>query len=119
LLLRDADEPSRALVLTYELIRRHPDNAKVALGYIVLILGGRNFDSILETRVCGQDCFVALTSARGERHEFMIDEGGSILGIEAVSAGSDRALRVLGLAVDAQLEGIRSTGTRTFGRCRR
>ena len=34
----------------------------------------------------------------------MIDEGGSILGIEAVSAGSDRARRVLGLAVDAQLE---------------
>jgi tetratricopeptide (TPR) repeat protein len=104
LLLRDADEPSRALVLAYELVRRHPDNAKVALGYIGLILGGRNFDSILDARVCGQDCFVALTSARGERHEFVIDEGGSILGIEAVSAGSDRARRVLGLAVDAQLE---------------
>jgi tetratricopeptide (TPR) repeat protein len=101
LLLRDADEPSRALVLAYELVRRHPDNAKVALGYIGLILGGRNFDSILDARVCGQDCFVALTSARGERHEFVIDEGGSILGIEA---GSDRARRVLGLAVDAQLE---------------
>jgi tetratricopeptide (TPR) repeat protein len=104
MLLRDADEPSRALVLIYELVRRHPDNAKVALGYIGLILGGQNFDSILDTRVCGQDCFVALTSARGERHEFMIDEGGSILGIEAVSTGSERARRVLGLAVDAQLE---------------
>ena len=104
LLLRDADEPSRALVLAYELIRRHPDNATVALGYIGLILGGQNFDSILEANVCGQDCFVALTSARGERHEFVIDEGGSILGIEAVSAGSDRARRVLGLAVDAPLE---------------
>jgi cellulose synthase operon protein C len=104
LLLRDADEPSRALVLIYELVRRHPDNAKVALGYIGLFLGGKNFDSILDTRVCGQDCFVALTGARGERHEFMIDEGGSILGIEAVSTGSERARRVLGLAVDAQLE---------------
>jgi hypothetical protein len=103
-LLRDADEPSRAILLAYELIRRHPDNATVALGYIGLILGGQNFDSILETKVCAQNCFVALTSARGERHEFVIDEGGSILGIEAVSAGSDRARRVLGLAVDAQLE---------------
>ena len=104
LLLRDADEPSRALVLAYELVRRHPDDAKVALGYIGLIIGGRNFDSILDARVCGQDCFVALTSARGEQHEFVIDEGGSILGIEAVSVGSDRARRVLGQAVDAQLE---------------
>ena len=104
LLLRDADEPSRALVLAYGLVRRHPDSAEVALGYIGLILGGQNFNSILDTRVCGQDCFVALTSARGERHEFIIDEGGSILGIEAVSTGSERARRVLGLTVDAQLE---------------
>jgi tetratricopeptide (TPR) repeat protein len=104
LLLRDADEPSRALALAYELVRKQPDSAKVALGYIGLILGGRNFDSILATNVCGQDCFVALTSARGERHEFVIDQGGSILGIEAVSAGSDRARRVLGLALNAQLE---------------
>ena len=103
-MLREADEGLRAISMAYELVRKYPHSAKVALGYIGLLIGSEKFETILDTKVCDADCVVVLTSSRGERHEFIIDDGGSILGIEAVPRNSDRAQRVLGKAVDAQLD---------------
>ncbi len=115
-MLREADEPVRALAMAYELVRKNPDSAKIALGYIGLIIGSGKFEAILDTKVCDPDCVVVLTSSRGERHEFIIDDGGSILGIEAVPRNSNRARRVLGSTIGAEfdedgLQGQKSTWT--------
>jgi hypothetical protein len=104
MMLRDADEPLRALSLAYELVRKYPNSAKIALGYIGLIIGSEKAETILGVTVCDADCAVVLTSQRNERHAFIIDDGGPILGVETVSRNSDRAARVLGKSLGAELE---------------
>ena len=102
--LRDAGEPLRALALAYELVRKHPDNPKTALGYIGLIIGSENAELIADPKVCDCDCAVVLTSQRGERHAFIIDDGEPILGMEVVPGHSVRAVRVLGKSIGAELD---------------
>ena len=101
--LRDAGEPTRAIKLAYDLVRRHPASPRTALGYIGLIIGSNDAELIPDPKVCDVDCAVILTSDRGERHTFIIDDGGPVLGMRSVPRNSERAARVLGSSKGAEL----------------
>jgi cellulose synthase operon protein C len=71
-------------------------------------------NSFLETKICAADSVVVLTSERGERHVFIIDDQGPVLGIDTVPASSGRAAPLLGKEVGAELEELGPQGQKSI-----
>ena len=99
-----AGERLRARDLVYSLLRAHPHRASAALAYVQLLLGNEDEFGIEAPSVVGDGCWVLITSEDGERDAFMIEEGGSFLGIDVANSDSDRARRARGLRVDDIIE---------------
>jgi len=94
--LRESGDGLRALAFGYDLVRSHPNQPRIALGYVGLILGRDEVKIPLASAVAA-DTWVALESEAGERDAFIIDNGASFLGLDVVPPGHERAKRVMGL----------------------
>ncbi len=114
--LRMAGEGARALALGYDLVRAFPNDPKVALGYVGLVLGLPNgSDAIPEHHRVDRGCWVAIENDRGERDALIVDEGPALLGIDVVPEGDDRARNVIGLGLGGTFDVVRViTGAETW-----
>lgn len=103
--LREFGEAHRALLYAYDLLRSAPNQPRIALGYVGLVLGGGG-SIIPPIGSIGDGCWVSLESASGELDAFVIDNGTSFLGVDVVPVEHDRARRVVGLRVGDHFEAV-------------
>jgi tetratricopeptide (TPR) repeat protein len=97
--LRDARANDRALLLAYRLVRTSPENPKIALGYVSLVLGDREQKIIPDLKVVAEGAWVRLQSETTAPHDFTIEEGPQFLGIETLPPNDGLVKLVMGLAV--------------------
>jgi hypothetical protein len=95
--LRNTGAQDRALKYAYGLVREAPDNPKVALGYVFLVLGDRGESIIPETQAVSEDTWVRISNDAGESDNFVIDEGAPFFGIDVRAREAASVKRVLGL----------------------
>lgn len=94
--LKAAGAPERALKYAYALVREAPDNPKVALGYVFLILGESENKIIPDLTDVGKDTWVKIENSAGENSAFTIDDGASFFGIDVRAADQVSVKKVLG-----------------------
>ena len=94
----------RALQYAYSLVRTSPDNPKVVLGYVFMILGDKDQSIIPEAPVVAAECWVKIQNGSGETDDFVIDAGPSFFGIDVRSPEHPSAKRVLGLKVGDEFD---------------
>lgn len=87
---------SRAYVAAYDLVRRHPNNPNVALGYAGLGLM-YEVNPMFAATTAGLGTYVAVEAPDGLRQEFVIDEGADFFGMNVQAATSGIAPRVMAL----------------------
>ncbi|MEY9465528.1 tetratricopeptide (TPR) repeat protein [Bradyrhizobium ottawaense] len=87
---------SRAYVAAYDLVRRHPNNPNVALGYAGLGLM-YEVNPMFAATTAGLGTYVAVEAPDGLRQDFVIDEGADFFGMNVQAATSGIATRVTGL----------------------
>lgn len=102
--LRDAGAPNRALSYAFGLLRSHPHEPRIALGYVGLIFASRSETIIPSVDRVEPDCWVAIEAASGESDSFVIDDGPAFLGLDVVPPDHDRAKRVLGFRIGQSFE---------------
>jgi hypothetical protein len=95
--LRNAGAQDRALKYAYDLVREAPDNPKVVLGYVFLILGDRGEISIPEAQAVRENTWVRISNDAGDSDNFMIDDGASFFGIDVRAREAASVKRILGL----------------------
>ena len=78
--LRNASAPARALKYAYGLVREEPDNPKIALGYVFLILGDRTNNIVPDAPTVAKDTWVRVGNAVHETLNFTIDDDASFFG---------------------------------------
>lgn len=93
--LREGDF-EKAYVAAYDLVRRHPNNPNVALGYAGMGLI-HEVNPMFTTAIAGLDAYVAVEAPDGLRQDFVIDEGADFFGMSVLPATSGIAARVMGL----------------------
>jgi tetratricopeptide (TPR) repeat protein len=86
----------RAYVTAYDLVRRHPNNPNVALGYAGLGLM-YEVNPMFSATTAGLGTYVAVETPDGLRQDFVIDEGADFFGMNIQAATSGIATRVMGL----------------------
>ncbi|OMI03190.1 hypothetical protein BSN85_29870 [Bradyrhizobium brasilense] len=86
----------RAYVAAYNLVRRHPNNPNIALGYAGLGLM-YEVNPMFTATTAGLGTYVAVEAPDGLRQDFVIDEGGDFFGMNVQAATSGIATRVMGL----------------------
>jgi tetratricopeptide (TPR) repeat protein len=89
-------EFDRAYVAAYNLVRQHPNNPNVALGYAGLGLMYEVNPMFMGT-TAGIGTYVAVETPDGLRQDFVIDEGSDFFGMNVQAATSGIATRVMGL----------------------
>ena len=94
-----AAEPERARKLGYRLVREHPDDSRIAMGYVGLVFEDRTHSIIPDVAAVSQDVWVAVTSSSGDHNAFVVDTGGQFLGIDALPPGHEFVRRLSGLKV--------------------
>jgi len=95
LIMREG-EPNRAYPVAYDLVRRHRDNAEVALAYLglgLLLEGSAPIPDIIEA---GRDACVTVAAPDGSLSSFVIDEGEEFFGVKVLVPTSGMAARVNG-----------------------
>lgn len=97
--LKRVGAPDRALRYAYSLVGCAPDNPKVVLGYVFLILGDKDQNINPEAPLVAAGCWVQLQNESGESDDFVIDVGPSFFGIDVRSPDHPSAKRVIGLKV--------------------
>ena len=86
----------RAYVAAYDLVRRHPNNPNIALGYAGLGLM-YEVNPMFTATTAGLGTYVAVEAPDGLRQDFVIDEGADFFGMNIQAATSGIATRVIGL----------------------
>lgn len=86
----------RAYVTAYDLVRRHPNNPNVALGYAGLGLM-YEVNPMFTATTAGLGTYVAVETPDGLKQDFVIDEGADFFGMNVQAAASGIATRVMGL----------------------
>jgi cellulose synthase operon protein C len=102
--LRNAGVPDRALKYAYGLVREAPENPKVALGYVFLILGDRGTTIVPGAPAVAEDTWVRIANEVGEGDNFTIDHGASFFGIDVRAPDAPSVKRILGLKKDDTFE---------------
>jgi hypothetical protein len=97
--LKRVGAPDRALRYAYSLVGSAPDNPKVVLGYVFLILGNKDQNIIPEAPLVAAECWVQLQNESAETDDFIIDAGPCFFGIDVRSQEHPSAKRVIGLKV--------------------
>lgn len=87
---------NRAYVAAYDLVRRHPKNPNIALGYAGLGLM-YEVNPMFTATTAGLGTYVAVEAPDGLRQDFVIDEGADFFGMNVQAATSGIATRVMGL----------------------
>jgi hypothetical protein len=87
----------RAYPVAYDLVRRHPGNAQVVLGYAALGLFLQAPNPMFAAPVAGIGTCVTIEGSDGNQQSFVIDEGGDFFGISVLPPGIGIAARVAGL----------------------
>lgn len=95
LMMRDGDA-IRAYPVAYDLVRRHRDNAEVALTYLGLGLLFEGSAPIPDVVEAGRDACVTVAAPDGSLSSFVIDEGEEFFGIKVLAPSSGMAARVNG-----------------------
>lgn len=95
--------PERVYPVAYDLVRRHPGNASVVLGYAGLGLMLKA-NALFEASVANVGTFVSIKSTDGQRQDFAIDDGGDFFGIRILSASTGIAQRVIGRSCGDKIE---------------
>jgi tetratricopeptide (TPR) repeat protein len=93
--LREGDF-EKAYVAAYDLVRRHPNNPNVALGYAGMGLL-HEVNPMFTMAIAGLGAYVAVEAPDGLRQDFVIDEGADFFGMNVLPATSGIAARVMGL----------------------
>lgn len=87
---------NRAYVTAYDLVRRHPINPNIALGYAGLGLM-YEVNPMFTAMTASLGTYVAVEAPDGLRQDFVIDEGADFFGMNVQAATSGIATRVMGL----------------------
>ncbi|WP_156971043.1 tetratricopeptide repeat protein [Beijerinckia mobilis] len=108
--LRDVGEFSRSLSLAYRTLQSHPEDPKLSLGYVGLIIADNSQTIIPDQNIVDQDCWVMIKDDLGRTDSFIIGDGEAIFGIEIVSIQQERAKRLLGKRLNDTIESNELTG---------
>jgi tetratricopeptide (TPR) repeat protein len=93
--LREGDF-EKAYFAAYDLVRRHPNNSNIALGYAGMGLM-HEVNPMFTTAIAGLGAYVAVEAPDSLRQDFVIDEGADFFGMNVLPATSGIAARVMGL----------------------
>lgn len=88
--------PGRAYPVAYDLVRRHRDNAEIALGYLGLGLLLEDRNPVFEMNAVETDAYVAVVAPDGAVTAFVIDEGEEFFGIAVRTPANGMAAKVMG-----------------------
>ena len=102
--LLNVGEANRALRYAYELVRKHSDNPRIAMGYVGLVFEERDESIIPNAPTVATDTWVAVKSVHGDQNAFIVDTGTPFLGIDVLSPEHDFVQRVSGLPVGGTVE---------------
>ncbi len=103
-LLLNFGQPSRALRYAYQLVRKHSDNPRIAMGYVGLVFGDKDENIIPDSTTVAADTWVVVESAHGDRNAFIVDAGEPFLGIDVLGPEHEFVKRITGLKVGDTVE---------------